>query len=198
VGGFALSQYLTGLRNRESLALRGELEAQVAQISATAARLERATLSEQNSTEREVADRRGAEGVPVTTTIGPCHGHAGIAPASEPVACTEQEALPVTLCASVPARAVVVATDLYARPEDSPQSWSESQVAFGQDVGRARFADKAFERLDSDQAKLVCTVFSSWNGAETYTARLVVKYVVAPMDTTTPNTSAMLTSSARP
>src|SRR5882672_6106290 len=161
VGGFALSQYLTGQSIRESLALRGELEAQVAQISATAIRLERATLSDQGSVERAVADRRGAEGVPVTTTIGPCHVRAGLVAATDPApTCTEQEALRVTLCASVPARAVVAATDLYARSDSSQQAWNESRVAFGQDLGRARFADKAFERPESDQTKLACAVFS--------------------------------------
>jgi uncharacterized membrane protein len=195
VGGFALSQYLTGQSNRESLALRGELEAQVAQIGATAARLERATLSDQGSMERAAADRRGAEGVAVTTTIGPCLARAGLTPAPDPApACTEQEALQVTLCASVPARAVVAATDLYARPEDSPQPWTESRVALGQDVGRARFADKAFERPDSEQTKLACAVFSSWNGAQAYTARVVVKYVFAPIENEASNTPTMLTS----
>src|SRR5882672_6702691 len=135
VGGFALSQYLAGQSKRESLALRAELETQVAQISATAARLERATLSDQDSMGRAAADRRGAEGVAVTAMIGPCHVRVG--PVPDPVPdCTEQEALRVTLCASVPARALVAAMDLYARPQDSPHSGTESPVALGQDLGR--------------------------------------------------------------
>jgi hypothetical protein len=69
---------------------------------------------------------------------------------------------------------------LYARPEDSPQPWTESRVSPGQAVGRARFADKAFERAESDQTKQVCTGFSSWDGEQGYSARLVVKYVIAP------------------
>ena len=195
VGGFALSQYLTGQSYRESLALRGELTAQVVQINATAARLERATQSDQGSMERAAADRRGAEGVPVTATIGPCQTRAALAPAPDPApACTEQDALRVTLCASVPARAVVAATDLYARPEESQQPWIESRVALGQDVGGARFADKAFERPDSEQTKLACVVFSSWNGAQAYTARLVAKYVFVPIESEAANTSTMLTS----
>ncbi|HEX9474021.1 MAG TPA: hypothetical protein VF931_07515 [Steroidobacteraceae bacterium] len=195
VGGFALSQYLVGLSNRESLAMRAELAAQVAQISATAARLERATLSDQGSMDRVAADRLGAEGVAVTTTIGPCRANASLAPALDPApACTEQEAQRVTLCASVPARAVVAATDLYARPEDSQQPWTDSRVALGQDVGRARFPDKPFERPESEQTKLSCTTFSSWNGAQAYTARLVVKYVVAPIENASTNPSLVLTT----
>jgi hypothetical protein len=198
VGGFALSQYLVGQSNRASLAMRGELEAQVAQISATAARLERATLSEQGSMERASADRRGAESVAVTTTIGPCRASAGLAPAPDPApACTEQEAMRVTLCASVPAQAVVAATDLYARPEDSPQPWTESRVVLGQDVGRARFADRPFERPESEQTKLACTAFTSWNGAQAYMARLVVKYVLAPIENEPSTTSLVMTSGVR-
>jgi hypothetical protein len=115
----------------------------------------------------------------VTTTVGPCRARAVVAPDAVP-GCEEQEAPRVTLCASVPALAVVTAMDLFARPEDSPQPWSDSRIAPGQDVGRARFADKAFERAESDQTKQVCTGFSSWDGEHGYSARLVVKYVIVP------------------
>jgi hypothetical protein len=196
VGGFALSQYFAGQSNRESLALRGELEGQVAQISATAARLERATLSDQGSMERASADRQGAASVAVTTTIGPCRVRAGPAPDPAP-ACTEEEAIRVTLCASVPARAVVAAMDLYAGPEDSPQAGAESKVAPGQDIGGARFADKPFERPESGQTKLACTVFASWNGGQAYTARLAVKYAIAPIENEASNASLVLTSGVR-
>jgi hypothetical protein len=75
---------------------------------------------------------------------------------------------------------LTITMDLYARHEDSPQPWTESRVSPGQDVGRARFAEKAFERAESDQTKQVCTGFSSWDGEQGYSARLVVKYVIAP------------------
>jgi len=179
VGGFALSQYLVRQSDLESAALRGQLQRQLAQISATAARLERATLSDHGSSGHAADDRRGAEGTTVTTTVGPCRARAVFAPDAAP-ACDEQEAQRVTLCASVPSVAVVTDMDLYARPEDSPQPWTGSRVAPGQDVGRARFADKVFERAESDQAKQVCTTFASWNGEQGYSARLVVKYVIAP------------------
>jgi len=70
--------------------------------------------------------------------------------------------------------------DRYARPEDSSQPWAESRVDPGKEVGRARFADKAFERAESDQTKQVCTGFSSWDSEHGYSARLVVKYVIVP------------------
>lgn len=177
VGGFAVSQYLVRQSDLESAALRGQLQTQLAQINATAERLERATLSEHASSARAADDRRGAEALTVTTTIGPCRA-ATVADA--PQACNEQDAQPVTVCASVPLSAAVTVMDLYARPEDSAQPWSESRVAAGQDIGRARFADKAFERAESDQTKQVCTGFTSWDGDKRYSARLVVKYVIAP------------------
>ncbi|HME38011.1 MAG TPA: hypothetical protein VKG63_03525 [Steroidobacteraceae bacterium] len=178
VGGFAFSQYLVRQSDLESAAMRGQLQMQLAQIGATAARLEQAALSSRGSSGRNIEDHRGAEGVAATTTLGPCRTRAVAAPDAAP-ACDEQEAQQVTLCASVPALAVVTTMVLYARPEDSPQPWSESRVAPGQEVGRARFADKAFERLESDQTKLVCTGFFSWDGEHSVSARLVVKYAVA-------------------
>ncbi len=179
VGGFALSQYLVRQSDLESAAMRGQLQMQLAQISATAARLERAALSDHGSSGRTADDRRGTEGVAATTTVGPCRTRAVVAPDATS-ACDEQEAQRVTLCASVPALAVVSTVVLYARPEDSPQPWSESRVAPGQEVGRVRFADKVFERAESEETKQVCTGFSSWDGEHGYTARLVVKYVIAP------------------
>ncbi len=177
VGGFAVSQYLVRQSDLESAALRGQLQTQLAQINATAERLERAALNEHSSA-RAADERRGAEAVTVTTTIGPCRAGA-VAVADALPACIEQDAQPVTVCASVPATAAVTVMDLYARPEDSTQPWSESRVAGGQDIGRARFADKAFERAESDQTKQVCTGFTTWDGDKRYSARLVVKYVIA-------------------
>jgi Flp pilus assembly protein TadG len=179
VGGFAFSQYLVRQQSDlESATRHSELQTQLAQISATAARLERATQADHSSSARTADDRRGAEGVAVTTTVGPCRARAVVGPDAAP-ACDEQEALRVTLCASVPSLAVVTAMSLFARPEDSPHPWTESRLP-GQDFGRARFADKTFERAESDQTKQVCTDFSSWDGERGYSARLVVKYVMAP------------------
>jgi hypothetical protein len=178
VGGFAFSQYLVRQSVRESAALHGELQTQLARISATAERLERAALSDHGSTARVDDDRRGTE-VTVTTTLGPCRASASATADVVPL-CSEQEPQRVTLCASVPSSAMVIATVLYARPEESRQPWTESRIAPGQSVGHARFADKPFERAESDQTKQVCAGFSAWDGEQSYVARLVVTFVASP------------------
>jgi hypothetical protein len=175
VAGFVLSQYLMGESNRESAALRGDLQAQVARISATAERLERATSSDHGSIVQALDDHRAAQMVTVTTTVGPCRAGAPGAPDATPV-CSEPGALRVTLCASVPSSALIAAAVLYARPESSQRPWAESRVAPGQDIGGARFADKTFERGESEQTKQVCTLFSTWDGEQAFSARLVVTY----------------------
>jgi hypothetical protein len=197
VGGFAFSRFLVRQSDRESVALRGELQTRLTEISATAARLERATLGDHGSSARAADDHRGAEGVTVTTTVRPCGARVPAAPDASP-ACAEQDALRVTLCANVPASAAVTAVVLYARPDDSPQSWTDSRVAPGQDVGHARFADKPFERAESDQTKQVCTGFSSWDSEQAYSARVVVKYVTAPAASDVPNASLVPISRAGP
>jgi hypothetical protein len=174
VGGFVLSQYLMSRSDRETAILRGDLQAQVARISATAERLERATASDHAPREHAAT----SDAVTVTTTVGACRAGAAGAPDAGPV-CSEQEAVRVTLCGSVPSSAAITQTDLYARPESSTQPWAESRVAPGQDLGRARFADAAFERSESGQTKQVCTNFSSWDGEQAYSARLVVTYGAA-------------------
>ena len=179
VCGFALSQYLVRRSDHEAAALRGELQSQLARISATAERLERAAPSDHGSSAHVDDFRRAAEDVAVTTTLGPCRASAA-ADADGTPACSEQEAQRVTLCGSVPSSATITATVLYARAEESPQPWTESRVAPGQDVGRARFTDKTFERAESDRTKQVCTGFSAWDGEHAYSARLVVTFVASP------------------
>src|SRR5271169_4656375 len=88
VGGFAFSQYLVRQSDLESAAMRGQLQMQLAQISATAARLERAALSDRASSAHTVDDHRGAEAVTATTTIGPCRARAVVAADAAP-ACDE-------------------------------------------------------------------------------------------------------------
>jgi len=178
VGGFAFSQYLAIQADRESAAVRGEMRNQLAQISATAERLEHATLSDRGAMVRAEDVRHGEDDATATATIGPCRARAAGADAAP--ACSEQEAARVTLCTSVPLPAAITAMALYARPEGSQQRWADSRVTPGQDIGRARFADKPFERADSDQARQICTEFSSWDGDHAFSARLVVKYGAAP------------------
>ncbi len=177
--GFLLSQYLIRQSDRDSTALRSDLQTQVARISATAERLERVTAPDQHPAQHALDYRGGAERVTVTTTVGPCRPGTAAAEGGVAPGCSEQEALRVTLCASVPSSSSVTATDLYARAESSPQLWPESRVAPGQDAGRARFADKTFERDESALTKQVCIGFSAWDGEQAYSARLIVTYTAA-------------------
>lgn len=178
VGGFAFSRYLMAQSDHESALLRGELQTQLAQITATAERLERATLNDHGLLGHA---EDGRHSTAATTTVGPCRLRALPSPDAART-CSEDDALRVTLCASVPSSAVVTEVVRYARLEDSQQPWTEHRVASGQDIGRARFADESFERAETDQTKQVCTGFSSWDGERPYSARIVVTY--------TPSTAA--------
>ncbi len=175
VGGFAFSRYLMAQSDQESALLRGELQAKLAQITATAERLERVALNDHGPIGHVEDGRHGAA---AAATVGPCRLRA---PPSADAArtCAEEDALRVTLCASVPASAMVTDVALYARLDDSEQPWTEYRAAAGQEFGRARFADKPFERAEADQTKQVCTGFSSWDGEHPYSARIVVTYTPA-------------------
>jgi hypothetical protein len=175
VGGFALSQYWVGQSDRESATVRGELQTQLKQISATAERLERATLRDHMSTDH-AAGHAAIESVTLTATLGPCRARVIDRPDVAP-GCAESDASQLTLCASVPSTAMVTDTLLYARPEASRQPWIDSRLDPGQSAGRAGFPAKPFERVDGEQAKQVCAAFNSWDVEQAYSARLVVKYI---------------------
>jgi len=181
VGGFALSEYFMTLRDGDRDTLRMELQSKLSEISASAARLELARLTEREQVEsgvlRAEALRRGEEGVTASALVGPCKAESAAAPGSRP-ACSEQSAVQVAVCARVPASANVKEVLLYTRFEDTQQSWADSRVQPGQDAGGARFVEKVFERPDGDAAKQVCQGFVNWSGEKARLARILVKYTL--------------------
>jgi hypothetical protein len=179
VGGFALSQYLLDWREGGRQELRGELQSKLAEINATAMRIEQARLNERQQIEAEAqrqdAARLGDEGAAASIVVGPCKPEGG-----DKRECTEQAALRVAVCARVPASATVKEVQLYTRPEDSKQPWQDSRVQPGQDAGQARFTEKSFERPDDGGARQLCQGFADWNSEKPRLARIVVKYTLQP------------------
>lgn len=179
VGGFALSEYFMSLRNGDRDTLRAELQSKLSEISASAARLERARLAEREQGEsgvlRAEALRRGEEGVAAGALVGPCKAQT-VAAAGSRSHCSEQDAVRVAVCARVPASATVREVLLFTRFEDAQQPWADSRVQPGQDAGGARFVEKVFERPDGDAAKQICQNFVNWSGEKARLARILVKY----------------------
>jgi len=180
VGGFALSEYFMSLRNGDRDTMRAELQSKLSEISASAARLERARLAEREQLEsgvlRAEALRRGEEGIAASALVGPCKSQGAAAPGRP--ACSEQSAVQVAVCARVPAAAIVREVLLFTRFEDVQQPWADSRVQPGQDAGGARFVEKSFERPDGDAAKQVCQGFVNWNVEKARLARIVVKFTL--------------------
>src|SRR5215471_17921056 len=168
VGGFALSQYFVSLQTTSRDAMRAEL-------SATAARVEQSRTNERKEIETEVqradASRLGDEGATASVLVGPCRPEYG-----GKAECTEQSAMRVTVCASVPASATVKEVQLYIRSDDK-QPWPDARVQPGQEAGQARFAEKFSERAE-EGARLVCQAFANWSPEKTRLARIVVKYAI--------------------
>ena len=178
-GGFFLSQYVMSLIDEDRESLRSEVKSRLSEISASAARLEKARLIERGDIEsnalRAEARRRGEEGVAASVMVGPCRTESGAKTESR-TQCSEQTAVRIAVCASVPASANVRDVWLYTRLESSTQSWTDSRVQAGQDTGQAKFVETAFERPDGDNAKQVCHAFINWSGEKSRVARILVKY----------------------
>jgi len=178
VGGFALSQYFVSLREGDRDALRSDLQSKLSEINATALRLEQARLNERKQIETEVqradASRLGEDGAAASAVVAPCKP-GGVPGAREE--CTEQSALRITVCASVPAAATVKEVQLYIRSDDPKQPWAEARVQPGQEAGQARFAEKFSERPE-EGAKQVCQGFANWSHDKTRIARIIVKYAL--------------------
>lgn len=174
VGGYALAEY-QGFQNRgDDKALRQEMQTRLRELSEVAARLERAALQKGDQSadaKPDVERRRGVEGVTAVIGLPACSS----GPPGPNTACNEGTALRASVCAIIPAAAVVTEVQLFARAEDSTQPWSEARVQLGQDAGAAKFVDAFSERVQAE-GKEVCQRFISWNSQKPRLARILVKY----------------------
>jgi hypothetical protein len=185
VSGFALSQWLTqGERNAQS-ALQKELQARIAEVSHTAGELEATRAAERSEIETGVLRRLGADGVAISAAVPACRAAAGnpaapaagLAGAGTPARpCNEAEAVPVTLCATIPASATVTEVVLYSRLAEADTPWSANRYLPGQEAGQARFADKYSETAAESGTRQVCQTFAHWSADHARVVRVVVRY----------------------
>jgi hypothetical protein len=189
ISGFALSQWLNEGERAAQGALQRELQARVAEISRTAGDLELTRTSARAEIETDVLRGIGAEGVAVMATVAACRPALAVGPAGAPVpdvpseagaaarrACSETEALPVTLCATIPANATITEVALFSRLVDAPTPWNASRLLPGQESGQARFADKYSEGSPEGGTRQVCQVFAHWSADHARVARVIVRY----------------------
>ena len=189
VSGFALSQWLTDGERAAQGALQRELQARIAEISRTASDLELTRASARTEIETGVLRGIGAQGMAVTATVPACRPAAASGPpaASSPGvsaepgvpggrACLEAEAIPVTLCATIPANATVTEVALFSRLADAETPWSASRLLPGQESGQARFAEKYSESAPEAGTRQVCQEFVHWSADHARVARVIVRY----------------------
>ncbi|HVS23669.1 MAG TPA: hypothetical protein VMU03_08095 [Gammaproteobacteria bacterium] len=189
VCGFALSQWVAEHRRAAQEAVTAELRARIEQMNRTESHLAGAYSEIESSVLRNI----GLQGVVVMASVPPCKpalnaaAHAlaaSTAEASDPPAgkasgaCSEADASPVTLCATIPANATVDDVELYVRTAESETPWNASRVTAGQEAGQARFADKPVEVADNATAKQVCESFVQWSSEHGRVARVVVRYTL--------------------
>ena len=177
VGGYALAEYPIFRGREDDKVLRQEMQTRLRDIGDAAVRLERAGLqkSDQSGAEArlDAERRRGAEGVAAVIGLPPCVNSRSASESS--AGCNEGTALHASVCATIPASAVVIEVQVFTRLEDSQQPWPEARVQPGQDAGAAKFVDAYYERIQAD-GKEVCQRFVHWNSQKARLARILVKY----------------------
>ncbi len=185
LAGFALSQWLTSGERLAQKTMQQELQARVAEISRTASQLELTRAGARAEIENAVLRQIGADGVVVTAVVSACRPALVIhAPgsASPPAAsaeasrsCTEVEASPVTLCATIPASAKVTEVELFSRLTDSDAPWSANRFVPGQESGQARFAEKYSQSAPEGGTQQVCQVFAHWSAEHARSVRMILR-----------------------
>lgn len=195
-GGFALSQWLTEHERIVQSELQRALQERIAFMSRSESQLEQSRAGTRAEIEAGVMRRLGMEGVAVTATVGPCKPPlmmntpaltpgAGEAPAQMPSqpatpsaasTCTEADASPVTLCATVPGNATVTSVELFVRPAEADVPWDSARVTAGHDFEQARFSEKPVEIAEGSTSKQVCESFVQWSTERARAARMLVRY----------------------
>jgi hypothetical protein len=184
VSGFAFSQWLTQGERTAQGALQRELQARIAEVSHTAGELEATRAAERSEIETGVLRRIGSDGVAVAATVPACRAGAAAATAT-PVstaavaptaACNEAEAVPVTLCATIPAGATVTEVALFSRIDTTDTPWSAARFLPGQESGQARFAEKYAETAPEGGTRQVCQTFAHWDAGHARVVRVLVRY----------------------
>ena len=192
VCGFALAQWIADHQRAAQALVTAELRARIEQMSRTEGQLTGAYGEIETSVLRNI----GLQGVVVMASVPPCRPASVATPslaestaeasdppaaptaATRPGGCTEAEASPVTLCATIPAAATVNDVELYVRAADSATPWTASRVAPGQEAAHARFAGEPLEIADDATAKQVCERFVQWSTEHGLVARVVVRYTL--------------------
>jgi hypothetical protein len=195
VSGFAVSQWLTAGERSAQGALSRELQARIAEVSNTAGELEATRASARSEIEGGVLRRIGSDGIAVAATVPACRTATAADPAATTTptatptatatataaaapghACSEAEAVPVTLCATIPAGATITEVALFSRAADTDTPWSASRFLPGQESGDARFADKFSETSPESGTRQVCQAFAHWSADHARVVRMLVRY----------------------
>ena len=134
VAGFAYSQYRLQETREETRALRLETKEQLLLLETAITRLEQIRLNALTTADPQGAAnaaerRRGTDGVAALVEVPACKSSQATGSASR--ACNEADAIRVSMCAVIPPAAQVIEVQLFARPEDSQQAWSQSRVSAG-------------------------------------------------------------------
>ncbi len=178
VGGYALAEYQGFQSRADDKALREEMQTRLRELSEVATRLERAAVQRSDRPADAIPDvdrRRGIEGVAAVIGLPACT--TGVSGTGSNAACNEGNALRASVCAIIPAAAVVTEVQFFTRLDDSTQPWSETRVQLGQDAGAAKFVDVFSERVQAAD-KEVCQRFIHWNSQKARLARILVKYTL--------------------
>jgi hypothetical protein len=198
VGGFALSQWLMEHERSMQNALQQEMQARIATLTRSENQLVESRAGTRAEIEAGVMRRLGLEGVVVLATVAPCKPplvvntpalapHTGDSSATQVVSqpatpgppastCTESDASPVTLCATVPLGATVTEVELFVRGAEMDTPWPTARVMPGAEADMSRFSEKPVEVADGAQTKQVCQSFASWSTERARAARMLVRY----------------------
>jgi hypothetical protein len=179
VGGYFYAETRADNTRKDLQQMRDEFSAQLKAVASSTARIESLQTSRVQAsalpTVQLAATTVAAQEAESVVHVPACHAGTP-AEGEERAACDHSNAQRLSLCASIPAGAIIQDVHLFSRPESASPDWNLHRVGFDQDSDSARFVEKPYEQVVSADLKALCVNYVHFNSERAHLARLMVQY----------------------
>jgi hypothetical protein len=179
VGGYFYAELRADNTRKELQQMRDEFSAQLKAVASSTARIESLQSSRVQATALPAVQLTASSVAPQEAEsvvhVPVCHPDT-VAEGAESTACDHSNAQRLSLCASIPAGAIIQDVQLFSRPESASPDWNLHRVGFDQESDSARFVDKPYEQVVSADLKALCVNYVHFNSERAHLARLMVQY----------------------
>lgn len=175
LAGYFYAEMRADTTRRDLQAMREEISSQLKAVASSTARIESLQTSRVQATALPIVQLTAAVAAPkeVESVVHVPACNSAVAAEGR---CDAADTQQLSLCAAIPAGAVIQDVQLFSRPDNAAPDWNLHRVVFDQENDGARFIDKPYEQAVGMEGKALCVNYAHFNSERAHLARLVVQY----------------------